>query len=78
MTTELITLTDVKGLADRFGFSPEWVRDQCRKHGWPHSRFGRNIRFTPEQVAAILTIHEHQESQPAPRTRRTHTRRRAA
>jgi hypothetical protein len=79
MSTELVELIDAKALGDRLGFTAEWVRDQCRKQGWPHQRFNRNIRFTPEQVEAILTLHNQKPDITRTGRRRLHaTRRRAA
>jgi hypothetical protein len=81
MSTEPVKHSDAKALGEELGFSAEWVRDQCRKQGWPHQRYNGRIRFTPEQVEAILTLHNQKPDTTQTRTgrRRTHaTRRRAA
>lgn len=63
-------LVDVDWLAAYLGISPEVVRTNCRRLSWPHVRLGAKlIRFTPEQVAAIVTAHTHTpeviEAEPA-------------
>jgi predicted site-specific integrase-resolvase len=70
----------VEQLAEVFGISPARVRKYCKEGDWPYIVFGRNIRFTPEQVAAITELHSRKPD-TANRTgrRRLHsTRRRAA
>lgn len=39
--------------AEQLGASEERVGIWRRKHGWPHLRVGRTIRYTPEHVAQI-------------------------
>lgn len=47
-------LLDVQGLADLFGVGKDWVYTAVEAGLIPHTRIGRLIRFTPEQVAEIL------------------------
>lgn len=74
-TDQLVRCLTAQELADLFRIGPERVKRHCTNGEWPYTKFGRNIRFTPEQVQAIVAIHAHQEQQPAPRTRRIHHRR---
>jgi hypothetical protein len=46
----LHTLNDV---AKSLGMSERWLRQQC-KDGAEHTRLGHKIRFTDEQVAALV------------------------
>jgi len=45
---------DVNQLARELGASAEWVRRQCRAGRFPHHRIARRLRFTDDDVAAIL------------------------
>lgn len=44
---------DIKGLAAELGVPWTWVRDKVTARQLPHHRYGRHVRFTPEDVAAI-------------------------
>lgn len=44
-------------LAGRFGITRAQVMSFCASKAWPHERFGRRVRFTPEQVAQIEALH---------------------
>ncbi|WP_407653661.1 helix-turn-helix domain-containing protein [Cellulomonas alba] len=44
-------------VADSFGISVGWVREQVRRGRVPHLRFGRGkIRFLPEHVEALVSL----------------------
>lgn len=45
---------DVAGLAEYLGVSESWVYKQTARRRIPHTRVGREIRFTPEHVQQIL------------------------
>lgn len=54
MTSQLMTEA---ALAEDFGLTPGKVADLRRRHKWPHVRLGRfDVRYTPEQVAAIIAM----------------------
>lgn len=40
----------VEELAQIIGVSEAWVYRQCQAHAIPHHRFGRQYRFTPQNV----------------------------
>jgi hypothetical protein len=44
----------VADIAAELGVSEEWVRRQCRAGRFPHHRIAGRLRFTGEDVAAIL------------------------
>lgn len=88
MTTTLIT--DVQ-LAEDFGLTVERLHELRRRNHWPCVRLSRfEVRFTPDQVAAIVA--KQTEAAPEPtfaeavtglssvsgQTRRSAARRRAA
>lgn len=50
---DLHTLHDV---ATSLGMSERWVRQKC-KEGAEHVRLGHKIRFTDEQVSALVASH---------------------
>lgn len=53
--SDLIT---VDQLAERFGITVEQVEKYRLKKQWPCVKFGRNdVRFTAEQVEAIVSMH---------------------
>lgn len=82
MTTELHQMVTVEQLAEAFNISPARVRKHCKEGDWPYNVFGRNIRFTPEQVTAITELHSRKPTTTTTShtgRRRLHaTRRRAA
>ena len=45
---------DVDQVAAELGASAEWVRRQCRAGRFPHHRIAGRLRFTDEDLAAIL------------------------
>lgn len=49
------TLADV---AEALQMSERWVRDRVRE-GAEHIRYGRKIRFTPDQVDKLRAQHTH-------------------
>lgn len=44
-------------VAERFGITRAQVMAFCASKTWPHERFGRRVRFTPEQVEQIESLH---------------------
>jgi excisionase family DNA binding protein len=44
-------------LANELGVSEEKVAEWRRRYGWPHVKFGRQIRFSEADVRAIATRH---------------------
>jgi len=53
----------LKEVAAAMGKSTRWVRDRIRLDGVEHIRYGREIRFTAEQVDKLRAAHT---KQPAP------------
>lgn len=51
MTAETLSLEHIARSVER---STDWVRRQLKERGLEHSRFGRQIRFTPEQAEAFV------------------------
>jgi hypothetical protein len=50
-------LTSEADLAAQFGITEAKAAELRRRHKWPHVRLGRfSIRYTPEQVAAIVAL----------------------
>lgn len=43
-------------VADALGMSTRWVRDRIRLDGAKHQRYGRQIKFTAEQVAELRAM----------------------
>lgn len=43
----------VEEVAQALGMSTRWVRDRIKFDRIEHNRYGRFIRFTPDQVAAL-------------------------
>ena len=44
-------------VAESFGISVEWVREQARRGRVPHLKFGRGkIRFLPEHIDALVRL----------------------
>lgn len=54
----LPTLYTPEEVSKRLGRSGWWVREQCRRDRFPHTRAGGAIRFTREQFDEILRILE--------------------
>ena len=52
-----MTIATDRTLADHLGMNHRTVQRKCRDGEWPHLRFGRRYRFTPEQVAEIVGMH---------------------
>jgi hypothetical protein len=48
----------------RLGCSGWWVREQCRRDRFPHTRAAGAIRFTCEQFGEILRILERRPESP--------------
>ena len=57
----------VDDLAATLGVHPSWVYERTRLNLIPHRRYGRLIRFDPEDVAAIKAAAASDGSGPAPR-----------
>lgn len=60
--------------AEWLQMSESWLRKQVIKGLVPHSKVGRNVRFTEEHLTAILAAGEYQ---PRPRIGRPLARRAA-
>jgi excisionase family DNA binding protein len=52
-------------LADRLGETEDKVSEWRRRYGWPHLKFGRQVRFTEEDVRAIVAIHHVEAAKQA-------------
>ena len=60
-------LTTEADLAEDFGLTPEKAAELRRHHQWPHVRLGRfDVRYTDEQVAAIVDMETVKTSAPKP------------
>lgn len=46
-------LWDTRDLATYLGLHPQTVKERVAAREYPHHRFGRSVRFTPEDVAEI-------------------------
>lgn len=57
-TETLPTLYTPEDVAKLLGRSGWWVREQCRRDRFPHTRAAGAIRFTREQIDEILKILE--------------------
>lgn len=44
-------------LAERFGVRRRRLLELNAKHGWPHVRIGKHIRWTEDQIDQILRKH---------------------
>lgn len=60
---DLPPLHTPEAVGKRFGRSGWWVREQCRRGRFPHTRAAGAIRFTNEQFAEILRILERRPSE---------------
>jgi len=47
------------------GKTENWMKEKARAGTIPCTRIGRTIRFTPQQVAEIVRMHEQKPRQPA-------------
>ena len=47
---------DIDGLAAELGVPRTWVRDKVTARAIPHHRYGRHVRFTPEDVAEFRRL----------------------
>lgn len=61
-------------VAARLGRSGWWVREQCRRGRFPHTRAAGAVRFTRQQFEELLQILERRP-EPAPQTPSTSVRR---
>lgn len=43
-------------LAEALGARPEWIRQQCHDGRFPHHLIAGRLRFTPDDVEAILQL----------------------
>lgn len=65
-------------IAKQLGRSGWWVREQCRRDRFPHTRAGGAIRFTRQQFEELLRILERRpdvEPKPGRTTPRRNNRR---
>ena len=81
-STPIRTYT-IKEVGEMFRIPPAKVRDRCKQRVWPHMDISaRTIRFTQEQVDAIVELMTKAPQDPEPRRgpmsrRRLHERRTA-
>lgn len=54
--TDLTPDYDLDAVAEALGMSARWVRARVSE-GAEHQRYGRKIRFTPEQVEKLRASH---------------------
>lgn len=48
------TLYSAKEVAEQFGLSVQWLLKLTYQNGWPHRRVGRTVRYSEQDVAAIV------------------------
>ncbi|GAB2717252.1 helix-turn-helix domain-containing protein [Nocardia thraciensis] len=48
--------------------SPHWLENEVRHKRIPHTRFGRRLRFTREQVDQVIQIYTVRHGDPTPPT----------
>lgn len=60
-----LTLTYAEA-AKRLGVTPRWLEDQVQHRRLPHHRFGRQVRFTENDITTIL---EDSRVRPLPRAK---------
>lgn len=48
---------DTDAAAAQLGMSGEWLRKRVKADNLPHQKYGRSIRFTDEQIAAIRAFY---------------------
>ncbi|MFI6776110.1 helix-turn-helix domain-containing protein [Nocardia sp. NPDC050412] len=67
---DLPVLYSPEAVAQALGLpSPHWLENEARHKRIPHTRFGRRLRFTREQVDQVIqiyTIHHRNLTQPPP------------
>lgn len=61
MTGRALDLTEAAAV---LGMSREWLRKQVTAQLVPCQRYGRTVRFTPEQIALIQAAHEQPLAPP--------------
>lgn len=44
---------DITAAAEELGLPRSWLRDKVTAHAVPHHRYGKHVRFTTEDLAAI-------------------------
>ncbi len=52
-----VAYLDYAGLATHLGVNELWLRRHIRR--LPHEKYGREVRFRSEHVAAIRAMHSH-------------------
>jgi hypothetical protein len=70
-------LLDFAAAAARLGVTQSWLERQATARTVPHRRLGRVIRFSEDDLAAIVAAHAVTPAETAPATPRP-TRRRSA
>ena len=75
-----LDLTPESVLAEELGITPDRAAKLRRANNWPHVRLSRSdIRYTPEQVVAVLAIQTVKpEKRPAITGQTVGSRRRSA
>lgn len=51
--------------AAQLGMSAEWLRKAVKRDKLPHQQYGRAVRFTDEQIAAIKARYASDDAKPA-------------
>jgi excisionase family DNA binding protein len=64
----LPTLLDIAGLANHLGVTPRHVRRLIAERRIPYLKWGRLIRFDPDEIAAWLDATRKKAAAPSPET----------
>jgi hypothetical protein len=65
-TPDPVRFVGTAELAARYGIARSTVKRKAMSDEWPHHKIARNIRFSPENVAAI----DEMTARPAQRAKR--------
>lgn len=57
-------LKNISDVAELFGISRSTAFRLKKQQSWPHVRFGTEIRFTPEDVQAIIALNHKAPTPP--------------
>lgn len=62
-----MSLLDIDGAAEFLGVKRSWVRDKVTARAIPFTLVGRHVRFSEEDLAAIVAAGRQRPTTPAPR-----------
>ena len=62
-STRWVQLYTDDDLAEMFQLSKDTVVRFRQKLGWPHVKMGRQIRYTEAQIAEIVALHSHVQTE---------------